>query len=861
MGLLLRLAALIMPAAARARWLEEWRAELEVTARRRGRAAAWRRVWGIVPHAIMLRWEEGRGMGTRWHDLRRALRGLRRRPGFTLVAVTMLALGIGGATAMVSLVNAVVVNPLPYPEGSDLVWMWGSRAPDGSGFASVSPPDLRDYLEADLGFSTLAAASFSSDAALTSGTGEPEQVDFLPASHDLLKTLDLEPTLGRSFHPGETEGRQPRVAMIGHDLWMRRFGGDPDVLGTAIHLDDLTLTVVGVLPPSLEPPFDASVWIPFTWGAPGWQERRYHFLRPMGRLAPGMTVSGVQERLDRLSQRLEASYPDTNTEWRPLLRPLGDVLVGTGKSAVLLFLVATILILGVACANVANLLLARAAGRATEMSVRSSLGATRGHLVRQLLTESLTLAAVGGVAGVGVAHLALWALVRFGPDNLPGLARASVDGPVLAAAVGITALVGILFGLAPALHLARAPARARSGTRTTAAPRIRKILAGAEVAMTVVVLTAAALLTKSLMRLTAVDPGFDPAGVRTATLRMPQSRYPDLETYMSMLDRIDTRLQALPGVTGVAMANMLPLSGNGGDTYLYPEEDPPAQVSDGRRTAQVRVVSDDYFNTLRIPVLRGRGFDRSDDGRAPLRMVVNQALVERFYQGENPVGHRMMVDLGDVEPVEIIGVVGDVRDFSLASEAGPGFYLTLRQSRGPTALSLAVRSTAPAPPAAALRSAVQEADPEQLLADLATYPGQIRASTAARRFQTGLLGGFAGVALLLALAGVYGMVASMVDQQRREIGIRMALGADRGRVVQRVVLGALGMGSWGVGIGLGVTLLVGPRLQELLYQVEPTDPTVLVAVPVALLAMVLVSSSLPARGAASVDPVSALRAE
>ena len=870
------LASLLVPGHRRRAWTEEWRAEVwHALHGREGRegsvpGAAGRirlvaRCLGAFPHAVWIHGQEW-NMNGMVQDVRFATRSLLKRPGFTLTAVLTLALGIGGNTAVFSVVNSVLLQPLPIENAERIVYTYGRSFPNGAVGASVSPPDFLDYRAGTTDvFETLAAQGSFLTTVVVEASDRPEELRGRAATADFLRVLGYEPAAGRTFTEQEEASDASAVVMITHGLWGRMSGYDPAPVGSVLRLDGEPGTVVGVLPAGLDYPDGVDLWFPLTFGAENFQSRAAHFLRPHGLLREGVTVDEAQASMDRVSARLEAAYPETNDGWYAQLLSIQEAFVGSARPALLVLLGGVGMVLLIACGNVANLLLARAATRRGEMAVRASLGASRVRLARQVVTESVVLAGLAGALGVGLAYAGVAALRRFEPGGLPRVDEVAVDGTALLFTLALSGGVGVLFGLAPAGGVGRGGLEDALGAagrgRVGGSRRLRSALVAGEVAVSFVLLVGAGLLMRSFAELRAVDPGFDADGAVALPVSFPERSYPDLDAVDAVRDAIAERLAALPGVSAVGAASMLPLSGNGGDTYVYAEQRPPANARDVENTAQIRLVDDGYFDVMGVPMVAGRAFDAGDDRGAPDRVILNETLARDLFPDENPVGQRMVAWLDVERSLEVVGVAADVRQYSLRQEAWREFYLPARQ-RGARSLQFVVRGRGGTePPAAALREAVWAAAPGQPVSRVVPLDSYLDGALAQSRFQAFLLGLFAVLALMLAAVGIYGVLAQAVADRRREIGVRMAMGAERGAVTAMVVRQRTTVALVGLLIGAAASLAATRVLRSMLFGVGAADPTTYLVTPAFLLTVVLLSSWLPARQAARTDPATVLRDE
>jgi putative ABC transport system permease protein len=863
-------AGVIVPRRRRADWAAEWRGELwgHLSCMEPGRRAGahaglalFLRTLGAVPHALWVLRDEWR-LEMLLHDLRYAVRTLAKRPGFTAVVLLTLAVGIGANSAMFSIVNSVLIRPLPYPDADRLMFIYGAFR--GGDEASISPPDFLDYRERNTVFSSMAARSFIGDAVLTGGE-EPERVSSALVTTNFFATLGVLPLIGRAFLAEEERGAGHDVAIISYGLWQRRFAGDRRVVGREIQVDGRPHTIVGVTPAVLDRTLDVQVWRPIPFGIEGTSVRRFHFLRGLGRLEPGVTPAVAQRQLDDIARMLERTYPE-NESWKLRIVPYKEMVLGGVGRALLILLGAVGVVLLIACANVASLMMARGIARRGEIAVRTALGASRMSIVRQLLTESLTLGLTAGALGIAVGLALLEGVRTVSARTLPRLAEIEMDGTALAFTIALSILTSVVFGLAPALHVARQDlgASVRTLGRSTAdrsGLRLRDALVVGQVALSLVLLVSAGLLVRSLWSMQRVDTGFDSREVLTAQITLPQARYESRESHQRFWSALLERAAAVPGVEIAAGATMPPLVG-GGDTYFYVEKRPPATDAD-RMNALINVVTDDYFRVMRIPVVAGRTFGSEDRGGAGA-VVINRTLADRLFPGASALGERLVVDFGQPFAGTIIGVVGDVRSFGPRSDPSDILYFTNQQATGfgPGNMNLVVRARQNAASLVApLRAVLRELEPDSPLANPRTMEQLLSDSVSDASFRARLLGGFAAVALALAVVGLYGILAYSVTQRIREVGIRLALGASRGEVFRMVVRQGAVLVIAGVALGIPAALGASRLLEQLLFEVRAADLGVYATVTAALGCAGLAACLIPARRATRVDPLAALREE
>ena len=801
-------------------------------------------------------------MGTLLQDIRYGLRALRKSPGFTAIAVLTLALGIGANTALFSVVDAVLIRPLPFENPSRLVWAWGNCTLCSQ--AAVSPSDFLDYRSQNQSFEHYGAMAAEDSLFNLAGNDKPIQVKGSMVTAGFFDALGIQPRYGRVFEESDEKTKDPEVVILSRHLWQERFGGDPNVIGKPITLDNKSRTVIGVLASDLPLLTQADFWYPAAYQNAGMQDRRSHFLRPIGLLKRGVTISQAQSEIDIIAAGLAKQYPDTNTGWSLKLEPLQSVLVGNVRPALFVLLAVVGFVLLIACANVASLVLARNSARQREVAIRTALGAGRARLVRQLLTESLLLALAGGAAGILLANAGVEILKQLGPQSLPRLDEVNLNGVVLAFTFGIAVFTGLLFGLGPAFKASRrdltqslkegsASGDSRSKHRT------HNALVVAEVALSVVVLIASGLLLNSFWRLMRVHLGFDPANVLTAQVSLVSPRYDGVEKRESFFREIEDRLQSSPGVKNTGFISELPLSGQADDTFFFIAEHPPANPNDNS-DADIRVIDGDYFGAMRIPLLSGRSFDRQDSLESRKVVVVNEPFVKKYFPNESPIGKHLRIFEGKPEFTarEIVGVVGGNKHFALQESFRPQMFTPGSFMQ----MNAVVRSAGdPAMLATAVREAIRGIDPDEATSALRTMDDVVSRSAAGDRFNALLLGAFAAIALLLTAAGIFGLLSYLVTQRTREIGLRMALGAQRTDVLRVIVGHGLRLFVLGLCIGVAGAFVVTRWMSSVLFDVKPTDPLTFAVVAFVLGTAAFLASYVPARRAMRVDPMVALRYE
>jgi putative ABC transport system permease protein len=801
-------------------------------------------------------------MGGLWQDIRFASRSLSTAPGFALVVVLILGIGIGANVAMFSIIDSTMIRPLPYPEPERLVL--GRATFGGRVNPYASAYDYWDYRDFSTSFEQLAAFwGFSQNFTVT-GADEPERVSGVIVSIDLFPALGVSPQLGRGFSAEEAQETGPNVVIISHGYWQRRFGGAADVIGRTLVLDDQAYEVIGVMPAGYRFYHDVEVWRPMRPNSPYVGARRFHNWIMLGRLKPGVTIEQAQSEVDVISAQLEAQYPDSNREKALLLTELQEALAEGYRQSLYILMAAVALVLLIACGNVASLTLARGSARRTELSTRAALGASGVRLVRQLLTESLVMAVAAGILGT---LLAIWLrslLLQLLAVEQPAVERVGFASTVLLFALVISLVTGLVFGVVPALRASRGDlvGDLKSGARTTDAGgnRFRNGLVVAQVAVSIVLLIGAGLLIRSLATLMGVDVGFDTRNLLTAEVRLRGDEYADQERRIQFYKALRENVRAVPGVESVALINQLPIRDPGNNIYVWDEQNPPVDPGD-IRSAWIRAVFPGYFETMGIPRLSGRGIEETDVDEAPAVLVVSRTFADSILPGKDPVGQRVVVDFGEPYTFEVVGVVEDIKMNSLLSTQFPAMYGSYYQIPFRT-MRLAVRTAVPpGSVVGGLREAVWNLDRDLPVAEVATMDDVLARSLSARRTRTVALGMFAGVALLLAAVGLYGVLAYYVSRRHHEIGIRVALGAEKGDMVELVLKRGLVLVAVGIALGLVGAFGVTRTLNEVLYQVEPTDPMTFALVSLFFALVAVIACLLPAWRALRVDPLIALQAE
>ena len=794
-------------------------------------------------------------------DVRYALRGLRRRPGYAAAALVTLLLGIGATTALFSVLDAVLLRPLPYSDSGRLVQVWEHNLPRNRPENVVSPANFLDWRSRSRSFEELAAYTWAN---VTLVGDEPELLSGRAVTTNFFAALQARPMLGRLFAPEDTLPNAPVAMLLSHGLWVRRFGSDPSVVGKPTRIRESTALVIGVMPPDFRPMGDEVYWEPQPISE-NLRTRRGRYALVVGRLKPGVTLESANLEVRAIAASLESEYPVFNKGWTVDVVALQEQITGKARPVLLLLAGAMASVLLIACANVANLKLGQVLARQTELSVRAALGASRTRILRQMLVEGLVLAGIGGALGTLAAWLGVRALVHAQVRQIPRLAEVGVDLRVLGFALLVTALAGIAFGLAPALALREKALGLSLGRRGGAggsahqARRLRGALVSAQVALCLMLLAGAGLTARSLDKLLAVSPGFDPAGVVTMELNLPSNGYREPEKRLAFYEELKRRVSGLPEVRGAGLVSFLPLRGITPGTAVHllgQPEPPPGQAL----MTEVNAVDDRYFETMRTPLLQGRPFTPADRLGAPRVVLVNQAFVRENLKNGSPIGQRIRVDMANPDTiVEIIGVVGDVRRERLDVDPRPSVYYPFLQE--PTGyMTLVVRSAGEAEALIpALRREIAGMDRALPVLSAYTMESRLAVSTADRRYPMLLLVLLGGLALVLASVGLYGVLAYLVGQRSREIGVRRALGAPSGAIASLILGEGLRFVGVGVLVGLVAAFATTRFLGALLYGLSPTDPVTLGVASAILLAVGVLAAWAPARRAARVDPAVTLR--
>jgi putative ABC transport system permease protein len=812
-------------------------------------------------------------METLLDDLRFGFRMLRKAPGFTMVAVVVLALGIGANTAIFSVVNAVLLRPLPFQDSDRLVQVWHVPPPKsfpGMTRFSVSPANYLDWEKQSHAFESMAIYGYSNYN--LAGSGDPESVTGIRVSPEFFSILRIHPILGRVFLPEENQTGRGRVAVLSQSFWQTHFASDPDIVGRTILLDSLTYSVVGVIPTrtafptSSDPKAQPQLWTPLAWTDAERAIRGNHNYLVIARLSPGADVKQAGAEMSTISSRLEQQYPEDDKGWGATVVPLREQLVGDVRPALMVLLGAVGFVLLIACANVANLVLVKTLARQKEIAIRTALGASSVRVARQILSETLLLALTGAVLGLILAHFGVELIVAFLAQSLPRTTDITVDGWVLAFTLVISLLTGLAAGLVPAVRASKTNLNdsLKQGVGRTDADsgdsRMRSVLVVSEVALSLVLLIGAGLMVRSLSRLRNVDPGMDSHNVLTMSFALSSTKYNKPIQQIGFYDQLLQRVRALPGVASAGAIDSLPLGG-GSIQPIAVEGRPQVPMSEQPEVA-VRVVEPGFIATMRIPLLQGRQLSSSDVADRPSVIVVSESMAKRFWPGQDPIGKRLKMTFSPEKSREIVGVVGDVKGDGLdVLEPVATLYVPLAQQPTPY-MSLVVRTSAPPNTLiSAISNAVHEVDREQPVVGVITMDDIVANSLSHQRFSMLLLSAFSGLAVVLAAIGIYSVLAYSVRRRIREIGVRMALGARRADILQMILGQGTKLALIGTGIGIAAALGLTRLMSSQLFGVTATDPVTFLSVAALIVLVALAACYIPARRATKVDPMVALRYE
>ncbi len=802
-------------------------------------------------------------MDTILRDIRYAVRSLLKHPGFLVVSVITLALGIGTNTAIFSVVNAVLLRPLPYRDSERIVTLWQNNVKAGVARNDVSPANFLDWREQSRSFEAMAGVEPFGFSMI--GNGEPEQFRSWLVTSGFFEVLGTSALHGRTFTAEDYQSGNERVVVIGYGLWQRRFGADRNLVGQKLTLNGQPYTVVGILPPAVQFPPEREVWAPRVFRENDTQLRGPTFWKVIGRLKPGVSIAQAQSEMNGIAARLAEQYPDTNGGMGVTAVFLSEELTGQVRSALLILLGAVGFVLLIACGNVANLLLVRGAERYREFAIRSALGAARARLIRQLLTESLLLALLGGFGGVLLASWGVRLILTVGSAQIPRLESVSIDAPVLLFALGVSLLTAIVFGLIPATQFSRPDLQStlKEGGRggVTGSPRhwMRNSLVVAEVAVALVLLTGAGLLVRSFIAVTSVDPGFDGDRVLALQVFLPRN-YQKPEQVTGFFGQSLEKIKAVSGVQSAAVVASPPFIDLEQDV-AFTIQGLPAPPKGREPSAFFTEVSPDYLGVMSVPVQRGRFFTKFDKADSSQVVVINETMARRYFGGEDPVGKKLSVIFDQPEVREIVGVIGDVLHNGLDTQSRPEMFVPYHQSWTPQ-MTFVVKTTAdPAAMLPVVKTAIREVRPNQTFSKAATMDQLVSESLRQRRFNLVLLVSFAVLALVLAGIGVYGSINYLTRQRTHEIGLRMALGAQSGDVLRMIVGHGLVLALTGIAIGLVASFALTRLMKGLLFGISATDPITFAAISLLLVLIGLLASWIPARRATKVDPLVALRYE
>jgi len=869
----LRVISFLVPAQQREDWLQEWISEFHYTwgdggSGQRNTLTAFFRCCGALRDALRLRVRQPRRsaapiLQTIWEDIRFGVRTFARSPGFTMVALATMALGIGANTAIFSLVSGVLLEPLPFPDSGRIVYLQEANPSRGFRSFTVSPLNFWDWQERNRSLDLMAA--YQRNPVTYAGGDRPERLDAVRVTTDFLEILGGRPVLGRAIIAEDLDPGRTPVVVLTYGYWQRAFAADTDVLDFSINLDGVPHAVVGVLDENWKDITSATpdVILPLR-PTPWWYaNRQSHFLYALGRIKPETTLDQVRADLASVAGALQEEYPDTNAGWEVLVRPLKEVLVGPARPQLLIFMITVTLVLMIGCANLANMTLARAMQRDRELGIRLAMGASRIRIIRQLLTESVLLASVGGAIGIILAAVGLRTLVAGWPEILPRLHEVEMNAFVLLFTIALSWISGILFGLAPAMNMAGPDlvSSVRSGVRGIAGGRSgrwgRTSLVVGEVCLAALLLVAAGLLARSLFALNAEDPGFRKANRLVFSTPLPQREYPQWSLVNAFGNNVLDQLEVMPGVESAALASLVPLAGNDNMSGLWREDRPSSSPENG--PVIFYRVSPDYFETMGIPLLAGRGVAREDSEDTRRVVVVSTSVAERYFPGENPIGQRIRFRREeDQQYLEIVGVVGDVQHGRLGQPSIPQVYVAYAQDPSRYVSFVLKTSVPPLNLAEGIRESIASIDSNQPVVDIKTLDAMISDSISMPQFRVLLMTGSAITALVLAVLGVYGVMAYIVSQRTKELGVRMALGATRTSILWMVFRDGLPPVGIGLGIGMVGAFASSRALESMLFGVSAQDLGVFVAVPLVLAGTAALAMLIPARKAALSDPAATL---
>jgi putative ABC transport system permease protein len=813
-------------------------------------------------------------------DLRFGLRALRRSPGFALGAILVLALGIGANTAIFSIVNAALLRPLPYDDPSRLVQVWHVPPPKsfpGLTLFSVSPANYLDWQQQSNSFESMAAYGFGSY--IFGGKERPEAIRAVGVAPDFFAVLRARPLHGRAFSPDENRPGAAKVVLLSYKFWRDHFASDPNIVGRDILLNSQPYSVVGVMPESFRFPGNALLWVPLAWSNEERAVRGNHNYSVIARLKPGVTIERAKSELSNISARLELQYSEDDKGWGATLVPLREQLVGDVRPALLVLFGAVVFVLLIACANVANLVLAKTLARRKEIAIRTALGAGRAAILRHLLTETVLLSVAGGILGLLFADVALRLLVRMLvrilADRLPAFVEVSLDAPVLVFTLLLSVLAGVVAGLIPSLRFANtdvneALKRGQSrGSSDGSGGKTRNLLVVSEVALSLVLLIGAGLMVRTLWELRSVRPGFDASNVLTMNVSVSGDKFPTIAGEINFFQEVLQRVRALPGVDSAGVIDSLPLGGGGSHQPFSIEGRPVLPMSE-QPEVDVRLISPGYLRAMRVPVIRGRDLSDADAAGRPGAALISDAMARRFWANEDPIGKHITLTFFPGVPREVVGIVGDVKGDSLnQTRPGDTIYVPVAQLTLPPGetwrsfgLTLALRTFSdPHSTASAVTSAIHEVGPDIPVVSVLSMDDVIAQSVLPQRFTLLLLAAFAGLALVLAAVGIYGVLSYTVRRRVREIGIRMALGATNSDVLKMVISDGMKPILVGIGIGLVAALALGRLVASLIFGVRPTDPLTFAAVALTLISVGVLANVLPAYRATRIEPVRTLREE